>query len=93
MNLSIDKTNCTHSHARVREGGGLMQQETGVGWAERRARKDIDTYTYPVVVCAVDVPGHAKVPNLYQQVLTHQTVPAKKLRKKYSEISNFLYLS
>lgn len=43
--------------------------------AKRRARKEIDTYTYPVVVSAVDISGHTKVPNLYQQVLTHQTIP------------------
>lgn len=45
------------------------------GEAERKAWKDIDTYTYPVVVSAVDISWHAKVSNLYQQVLTHQAVP------------------
>lgn len=37
----------------------------------------MDTYTYPVIVSAVDVSGHAKVTNLYQQVLAHQAVPVK----------------
>lgn len=31
--------------------------------------------TYPVVVGAVHVPGHAEVPNFHQQVLPHQAVP------------------
>lgn len=35
----------------------------------------MDTYTYPVVVSAVNVSGHAKVSDLYQQVLAHQAVP------------------
>lgn len=33
------------------------------------------TYTYPVVVSAVNISGHTKVSDLYQQVLAHQTVP------------------
>lgn len=54
---------------------------------ERRARKDIDTYTYPVVVSAVDVSGHAKVSDLYQQVLTHQAVPVgPRMQNKYRAI-------
>lgn len=40
-------------------------------------KKDIDTYTYPVVVSAVDVPGHAEVSDLYQQVLAHQAVSVR----------------
>lgn len=35
----------------------------------------MDTYTYPVVVSAVNVSGHAKVSDLHQQVLPHQAVP------------------
>lgn len=35
----------------------------------------MDTYTYPVVVSAVDVSGHAKVSDLHQQVLAYQAVP------------------
>lgn len=35
----------------------------------------MDTYTYPVVVSAVNVSGHAKVSDLYQQVLAYQAVP------------------
>lgn len=44
------------------------------GWW-RKSRKDMVTYTYPVVVSAVNVSGHAKVSNLYQQILAHQAVP------------------
>lgn len=44
------------------------------GWW-RKSRKDMDTYTYPVVVSAVNVSGHAKVSDLYQQVLAHQAIP------------------
>lgn len=43
------------------------------GW--RKNRKGMDTYTYPVVVSAVNVSGHAKVSDLDQQVFTHQAVP------------------
>lgn len=31
--------------------------------------------TYPVVICAVDVSGHAKVSYLHQEAVPHQTVP------------------
>lgn len=61
----------SHAHAREEQRG---THAAGRRKAKRRARKDIDTYTYPVVVSAVDVSGHAKVSNLYQQVLTHQAV-------------------
>lgn len=44
------------------------------GWW-RKSRKDMDTYTYPVVVSAVNVSGHAKVSDLNQQVFAHQAVP------------------
>lgn len=44
------------------------------GW-RKKSRKDMDTYTYPVVVSAVNVSGHTEVSDLYQQVLAHQTVP------------------
>lgn len=46
------------------------------GWW-RKSRVDLDTYTYPVVVSAVNVSGHAKVSDLYQQVLAHQAVPVR----------------
>lgn len=59
---------------RSREGA--MQQRGGR--PKTKARKDTYTYTYPIIVSAVDVSGHAEVTNLYQQVLPHQAVPVKK---------------
>lgn len=53
--------------------------------AKRGARKEIDTYTYPVVVSAVDISGHAKVSDLYQQVLTHQAVPVRQQRMQNTQ--------
>lgn len=58
---------------RSREG----PMQWGGGRLKEGPRKDIDTYTYPVVVSAVDVSGHAKISDLYQQVLTHQAVPVE----------------
>ena len=43
----------------------------------RKLIEDISTYTHPVVVGAVDVSGHSKVSDLYQQVLSHQAVPVR----------------
>lgn len=34
---------------------------------------------YPVVVTAVDVPGHAEVSNLHQQAVAHQAVAGSQI--------------
>lgn len=78
----------SHAHAGVK---GEQRKTHAAGCrvgrgAERGARKDVDTYTYPVVVSAVDVSGHAKVSDLHQQVLTNQTVSFSKREK---EIKNY----
>lgn len=31
--------------------------------------------SYPVIICAVNVSGHAKVSYLHQKTIPHQTVP------------------
>lgn len=66
-----------------------MQQgrgrESGGGGGGGGGSKEVDTYTYPVVVSAVNVPGHAKVSDLHQQVLPHQAVPVGRHRRGTDE--------
>lgn len=70
-----------------------MQQGWGRGsgrWGRGGWSKEVDTYTYPVVVSAVNVPGHAKVSNLHQQVLPHQAVPVgQHTRSTYVALKNY----
>lgn len=68
-------------------GGTLGSHAAGRRVVERRANKEIDTYTYPVVIRAVDVSGHAEVSDLHQQVLTHQAIPVwtkQRLQRHYT---------
>ena len=77
-----------HAHAGDKQAGWGACMRRGV-W--KGAKKEVDTYTYPVVVRAVHIPGHTKISNLHQQVFSHQAVPTKHNRLIY--LSTFIFLS
>ena len=50
------------------------QKNLAIAWI-----KVAPSETYPIIICTVEVPGHAKVPNLTDELVSHKAVPCGKI--------------